>query len=152
MTQVDRVIDAMLDADRSAFRGLIRFLTAPCTTREGLGGPPKCGPGETDGTPVEAFPVGGPEGTFVRPVDIDRLLPGQMTGLYAVYRVPASAYRESYWPAGNYGVVFLRPDNSFLIARVDEAGIVRLDYPPVSSPDGLSGWIGQEMVLPPREP
>jgi hypothetical protein len=152
IAEVDRVIDAMLSPDRDAVTRMVHFLTTPCTTREGLGGPPKCGPAETDGTPVEVFPVGGPEGTFMGRAEIDHLVPSQVAGLYAVYRVPANAYREAYWPAGNYGVVFLRPDSSFVIALVDESGIVRLDYPPPPSGDGTNGWMSEEMILPPRNP
>jgi hypothetical protein len=146
--EVDRVIGAALDADPDSLRALVRWLITPCTTREGLGGPPKCDPGEPEGTPVEVFPIGGPEGTFVRRAGIDRLRTS-VTGLYAVYRVRADAYREDYWPAGEYGVVFLRPDNSFLVALVGADGIVRVDYPAVSPTDDLSAWTGGDWVLPP---
>jgi hypothetical protein len=153
IAEVDRAIDGVLNADRDSLRALVHFLTTPCTNRQGLGGPPKCNPGETEGTPVEVFPVGGVEGSFARRVDIDRLLQISVTGLYAVYEAPAAAYQEDYWPAGDYGVAFLRPDNSFLIAIVGPNGIVRLDnLPPVGVPDDLSRWMGGKMVLPPVAP
>ena len=153
IAEVDRVIGGVLSADRDSLRGLIHFLTAPCTTREGLGGPPKCEAGETEGTPVEVFPVGGVEGSFARRAEIDRLLQIAVTGLYAVYKVPANAYRADYWPAGDYDVVFLRHDNSFLVVHVGPDGIVRLDnLPPVGVPDDLAQWMGGEMVLPPAAP
>ena len=102
---------------------------------------------------VEVFPVGGVEGSFARRADIDRLLQISVTGLYAVYKMPAAAHQEDYWPAGDYGVVFLRPDNSFLIAFVNPNGIVRLDnLPPVDVPDHLLRWTGGKMVLPPVAP
>jgi hypothetical protein len=118
--------------------------------REGLGGPPKCNPGEAEGTPVEVFPVGGPgEGTFVRREHMNTLPLPPLKSLYAVYKVSPTAYRADYWPAGDYGVVFLRADNSFLVALVEPEGIVRLDYPAASTPEDLPDWIQGEWILPP---
>ena len=102
---------------------------------------------------MEVFPVGGVEGSFARRADIDRLLQISVTGLYAVYKMPAAAHQEDYWPAGDYGVVFLRPDNSFLIAFVNPNGIVRLDnLPPVDVPDDLLRWTGGEDGVASRRP
>lgn len=145
---VDRVIEAALSGDSAALRGLMRFITTPCTTAEGLGGPPKCAAGEADGTAVEVFPVGGPEGTFVRAAEADGLLPLKVAGLYGVYRVPADAYREEYWPAGEYGVVFARTDGSFVVVLVSREGIVRLDYPDPETVDRLMQSPGSR-ALPP---
>lgn len=147
IAEVDRVIEGMLGGSVETQRGLLLPLSFPCTTREGLGGPPKCNPGESEGTTVQAFPLGGPEGSFLRVGEIDRILPLQVAGLYAVYKVPADAYRADYWPAGEYGVAFLRSDRTLLIALVTADGIVRLDW--ASSPAVLAQQMGGEFVLAP---
>jgi len=127
---VDRVITAGLAGGAEGLRPLLRYLTTPCTTREGLGGPPKCAAGEAEGTPVEVFPLGGPEGTFLRAGEPPAFLPSDITGLYGVYRAALSPRPEPYWPGGEYGVVFTRSNGQLLDLRVSEEGIVRVDFTP----------------------
>ncbi len=125
---VDAVIEAMLANDLSARRSLIRYVATSCTTALGMGGPPKCQAGESDGTMVEAFPILGQEGEFLRREAVDSRLDFAVQGLYAVYRIRGDAYQEPYWPAGEYGVVFLdRREGLTVTAHVAEGGIVRLD-------------------------
>jgi hypothetical protein len=57
---LDAIIQAVLDGDATALAASVALTTAPCTTAEGLGGPPKCAQAlgsPPDGTEVEAFPV-----------------------------------------------------------------------------------------------
>lgn len=103
---VDAVVDAFLGNSLDVRRRLVRFLKTPCTTTVGMGGPPKCAAGEANGTPVEVFPFVAAEGEFARRDSLDRLLQFEVAGLYGVFRVPASAFRADYWPAGEFGVVF----------------------------------------------
>jgi hypothetical protein len=154
---VDTVIKAILSNDPAARRGLVRFLTTPCTTAAGLGGPPKCAAGEANDTIVETFPLADMEGYFARRGEIDRVLNFQITGLYGVYRVPAGAYSAEYWPAGDYALVFTGPGDARqpitavqqTTAYVKDGAIVRLQfttYAP-SWPPAQAG--GATWVLPP---
>src|SRR5215208_5097270 len=52
--EIDRVLDAI--GDTSKLRSLVQLTATRCTKQEGLGGPPKCLPGEGEGTPVEVLP------------------------------------------------------------------------------------------------
>ena len=154
---VDAVVDAFLGASLDARRRLVRFLITPCTTAQGLGGPPKCAAGEANGTPVEVFPFLGSEGEFVRRAGIDRVLEFQTAGLYGVYRVPASAFRADYWPAGEYAVVFagqIDPKSSVagvnqLIVYVQDGAIVRLRRTPFAEPWPPAEAAGATWVLAP---
>jgi hypothetical protein len=48
--EIDPVLEALASGDKQALLSLIEFTEAKCTHREGLGGPPKCEEGETEGT------------------------------------------------------------------------------------------------------
>ncbi len=129
MAEIDAIIEAVLANDLTAKRALIDYVTTPCTTTLGMGGPPKCQAGESDGTLVEVFPVLGQEGEFVRPQAIDSRLEFAVEGLYAVYRIPGDADQEAYWPAGEYGIVFIdRREGLTTTAHATGGRIVRLDF------------------------
>jgi hypothetical protein len=53
ISQIDSVINAILSNDLDERLALVRYANVGCTTAEGLGGPPKCEEGQTEGTPVE---------------------------------------------------------------------------------------------------
>jgi hypothetical protein len=125
---IDDVIAAALANDLAALRKLVRYTLTGCTKADGLGGPPKCESSEAEGTRVEVFPILGSEGGFVRRSSIDRVLQFNLKGLYGVYRVPANAYREDYWPAGRYGLVLIWDDESAMTLLVENGGIVRIVY------------------------
>ena len=126
---VDAVIDAGLIEDPQALHNLIHLSPLPCTTRIGLGGPPKCLPGEPDGTMVEAFPVLGSEGGHVRKPEIDAWAGLGQAELYAVYRTTRSnTYSDEFYPAGEFAVVFfLKDPGGFVTLQVTRDGIVRID-------------------------
>ena len=64
---VDAAIAAILSGDSEAVRKLLIPLSLKCSLEPsgGFPQPPKCLPGMSDGSIVEAFPVGGPEGSYV---------------------------------------------------------------------------------------
>lgn len=125
---VDSIIEAVLAHDAGATRPFIQFVTVGCTNAEGLGGPPKCAEGQAEGTLVDVFPLGGPEGTFATPETISDLLPLNIGDLHAVYSVPDDAYNEEYWPRGEYGIVFTAEEPVTLIVLVGGDNIVRIDF------------------------
>lgn len=128
---IDSIIKAVLSNDPEQVRPLIQFQTIPCTTAEGLGGPPKCAEGQAEGTEVTGFPVLGGEGGFVDETTIDGTLNSLKTGgLFGVYIVPTDPPAEPYYPKGRYALVFSPAEEGpppFTIRATDE-GIVRIDY------------------------
>jgi hypothetical protein len=109
-----------------------QFLTAPCTTADGLGGPPKCAEGQAEGTLLEVFPIGGPEGSYVTLETIDSVFANlAVKRLYAVYEIPSDAYSDAYWPVGQYALLFERELNDIpmpITAHVRDGKLVRLDF------------------------
>jgi len=126
---VDAVVEAGLSGDPQALRDLIHPGDFPCTTREGLGGPPKCLPDEPDGTLVRSLPVIGSEGWHVRQSDIDRWEGLGDADLFGVYRTGSDTFSDELYPAGEFAVVFtlLDPDGTVTL-QVMEDGIVRIDH------------------------
>ena len=150
--EIDQVIDVMRDTDIDARLDLVKFTTTPCTTTGGLGGPPKCEPGETDGTIVDAFPISTGEGYFVRPDNIQGVFGFSVRGLLAVYVVPEDAYHTDYWPAGEYGIIFTSKEGGsphVIIVLVEDGSIVRLEFYPGWPPYDLIWEKSDEFILPP---
>ena len=109
---IDAVIAALESGDSQAIARLLRFETVGCTHELGLGGPPKCGQDDAEGTPFEALATGGCEGGWWLEPELQsteglsRFVKAYAgAGLYAVYRLPASAER---WPKGESIIVFVR--------------------------------------------
>jgi hypothetical protein len=115
--------------DVEAQRSLLHFATFPCTRTEGLGGPPKCLPGEADRTNVEALPILGAEGGHIRRSEIDTWTGVGGATLYAVYRVPATTYSNAFYPVGEHSIAFCVPEANYIVVfQVSSQGIVRVDY------------------------
>ena len=105
ISELDRLAAVVLDNDLEARRELLRFTTAGCTTADGLGGPPKCDPGQAEGTPVDFLPIMGPgEGLALLPGEVDesldffdrRAVCGISSGRYANTGSELRAWR--LWP------------------------------------------------------
>ena len=150
--EIDAVIAAIMASDVDTRVALVRYTESACTLADGLGGPPKCQEGESEGTLVTAFPVLSSEGTQIRPENIHTVFDFSVRGLLAVYRVSDSAIKEDGWPAGEYGVVFTSEDGNFLhtvTVLMEDGRIVRLDFgmvwPPFESIENRAG----EFILPP---
>jgi hypothetical protein len=137
---VDKVLDSLLNDKGGSITSLVSYIKAPCTTKEGLGGPPKCAAGEADGTQLDVLPVLGMEGGFIRKSDtVLNDLPGQVE-LLGIFAVKTDFKPEQYYPAGNYGIVLrVKSTAQMVVLRVTSAGIVRKDlaaaFPDNSSPD-----------------
>jgi hypothetical protein len=127
--EVDRVLDTLfLHPDQAD--SLVVYTKAPCTTFDGLGGPPKCTESQNEGTIVEGIPVLGSEGQFI-PKGSRGLtdIIGQ-TDLLGVFKVVEDFKSEEYYPAGQYGIVLTQKVTSTIVVlRLTPDGIVRLDFP-----------------------
>ena len=73
---IDEVIEAVLGGDMDALVAQVQLTAFECTTRLGIGGPPKCATGEPDGTPVEVLPVLNCEGGFAQPEHVSETVLG----------------------------------------------------------------------------
>ncbi len=130
---VDAVIDAVLSQDFAKLRPQLVALKLKCATQPagGIPQPPKCPAGVSDGTVVDAFPVGGPEGSYLLLSEADRAftaLLGSRPRLFAVYRV-AQTSSDAIWPGGKYGVVFVGTGQVRGVdVRVSDDGVVNVNY------------------------
>ena len=143
---IDPVLAAVASHDPDQLRALIHYTTAPCTTADGLGGPPKCSAGEADGTMLEVLPVLGSEGGFIRRIDISTWSGVDASAIYAVYRGDQTVPIEQYYPAGDYAVIYISSEHEPAISlRVADGGIVRLDYL-FTEPEGLRQVMDRDSV------
>lgn len=152
--QVDHVLDAVASGDSGQLRSLIQFTEAVCTQREGLGGPPKCRAGESEGTLVEVLPFLGSEGSFIPRDEIGEWQGIDVSGLYAIYEVSPDIIVEEYYPPGDYAILFAgRDDHSPVALRLTDGRIVRVDY--IAGRESLNAILEREasrLILAPIAP
>lgn len=143
---VDSVLSALASGDRRALYAVVEYTAAVCTTREGLGGPPKCREGEAEGTPMDVLPFISSEGHHLRRDEIEQWTGIDATGIYAVYEVNQAAISsEQYYPVGQYAVLLITEGSDPGIAlRIGESGIVRVDSLFDASPQALNAMIERE--------
>ncbi len=110
--EVDGVIHAVLSGDRDTLLQLVRYSPAPCEVGAKPNGlAPMCWTNEAEGTLVDTLPIASCRARYIRTDEIPSVLDeviGPDVGLFAVYRVPAS-----YWPPGEYVVVFSKSETEF---------------------------------------
>jgi hypothetical protein len=141
---IDNVLAAVARGDAEDVRALIQYTHAPCTWKEGLGGPPKCREGEAEGTMLEVLPFLGSEGSFIRRNEIANWSGIDADALYAVFGVADSARHEEYYPPGEYVALFLQKDDQNGVAlHITDGKIVRVDTIFTESPDPFKGFIEQ---------
>lgn len=110
VAELDPVIDALLSKDAKTIRPLIVFTSVPCTTAVGMGGPPKCPQGQTDGHLVDVFYSGVCEGEYKTPGAEEGIAQGlAQSTLYAVYRVPADFRYAELGFLAEYVAIISRP-------------------------------------------
>ena len=127
---LDDLVSAVSSGSTDDLLALVRFSSLPCTWKEGLGGPPKCLAGETEGTLVDVLPILGTEGGHIRRSEFSSWPGIGAAQLYAAFRTSEGTYSDEFFPAGEFGVAFLLPDKaSVVVFQVTDDGIVRLDYP-----------------------
>lgn len=148
LEDVDRIIDVTLAGDIDRLRDALTFITVGCTHEQGLGGPPKCRDGEREGCNVDVFPFFGPEGHFLRKDKRDTWSGVDVAGLYAVYRVSEAVFSDTYYPAGEVGIIFVGGRGEHIALHVTDGGVVRIDFVG-ESPLGKLEREAREIVLPP---
>jgi hypothetical protein len=151
LDEIDRILAVVESDDLQRLRDLLGFTTTACTTADGLGGPPKCLPGEAESTLVDVLPFLGGEGSFIRKADVQDWPGIDVSHLYAVYRVSESAYSEEFYPAGEYAIMFVGRDNvPGIVLQVREGKIIRIDYTfDVSSRAAILQRDASELILTP---
>jgi hypothetical protein len=137
----DRVIEAFLSQDPDRRLALTRTLTTGCSTTPAFVGPPPCGSGQAEGTPVEVFPHRRYRATqYAAPDGLGALLDFPLAGLYAAYRVPQGGFDEDWWPAGEVGLMFASPDGDQGVEVIVEgAAVVRIEFWPLTPLEVLQG-------------
>lgn len=151
---IDNVLAAIESDDPQELSARIRYTVAPCTTADGLGGPPKCRDGEPEGTMLEVLPFLGSEGSFIRKSEIETWNGIDGHTLYAIYRVSENAPVEEYYPSGEYAVLLVSSDGSTALSlRLGDDGIVRVDELFDGSPATLDAILerdASEVILAPK--
>ena len=147
LPDIDPVLAAVASGDPEELRGLIQYTHAPCTRKEGLGGPPKCTGNEAEGTVLEVLPYLGSEGSFIRKSEIAGWPGIDAAGLYAVFGVSENATREEYYLPGEYVALFLQKDNRNGVAlQITDGRVVRVDTMFTGSPDSFAVFMEQDSV------
>jgi len=141
--EIDPVLDAVGDIQK--LRALVQLTATRCTKQEGLGGPPKCLPGEREGTPVDVLPFLGPEGHFIRGTELNDWQGFDTSGIYAIYEVSSGAYSDENYPAGNVAILFVGKENQPSIAlNIRDGRVVRVDTILESSRESLDSILQRD--------
>ena len=147
---VDRVIQIFLAQAFDQRTDLIRTLTTGCTTTEYFVGPPLCRAGQVEGTPVAVFPYRMYRAShYAAPDELEALLEFPLEGLYAVYRVPEAGFEETWWPAGEYSVVFASTEGELGVEVIIEGEqVVRIEFWPLTPVEVLGQSELEYLLLP----
>ncbi len=105
-SDVDPVIAAIASGKRERITAVTHFSAVPCTTTaQGIGSPPQCPEGVSEGTPVDALPTSSCEGGYWPRADYEarhELGKWSADEIYAVLSLPRSADRGP-----GYRIIFL---------------------------------------------
>lgn len=127
--ELDVVLAAVAQGNPEDLIGLFRYTKTACKTVNALGGPPPCREGEAEGTVVEVLPFLGPEGSYLRKDEVANFPGLNVIGLLAIYRVPAAAFSDVNFPAGEYAIMYIGAENlPAVVLQITNGKIVRIDY------------------------
>jgi hypothetical protein len=119
-------------------------------TVEGLGGPPPCLEGESEGTHVDVIPFIGGEGGHLRREEIQGWQGLTVTELVAAYRLSDRVFADANYPAGVYGLLFSGAlEAEFVTVHVRDGAIVRIDHHMGASLEEIVQREAGEMILEP---
>ena len=154
--ELQPILSSMLQGNVTDQLALLQYTQAGCTNVQGFGGPPACPEGVAEGTIIEGFPIVGSEGYLVKPEEMEVYLNDALPkNLYAVYRVTPGPNDVSYFPVGEYAMLFERESTESSLPvnlRVMDGKIVRIDFPQVNSvADVLKEIPLEQIIIPPQE-
>lgn len=105
--QLDAIIEAVEARDVTALAELVEYQQIGCTFAQGLGGPPKCEPGMTEGEETRMFPVASCEGTWTRTAtQVLGSFVQDTRGLYAAAEPLGDSSLGGEWPVADTLLVF----------------------------------------------
>lgn len=127
--EIDVILNAVDSGAPQELQKFFVYIKTTCMTVNTLGGPPPCRKGEAEGTPVEVMPFLESEGSFLRKDEIQNWIGLDSIGIYAVYEVSDTVVSDENFPAGDYAIALVGPENKpSVILQVNVDGIVRIDY------------------------
>lgn len=149
--ELQPIMEAMYSSTTDGMLALMQFIEVPCANVDGLGGPPPCPEGVTEGTALEVFPTLSSEGSLVSREEMTNMLASLLVkNLYAVYSVEPNPNAEPYYQPGEYAMLFDRDMNDMplpVVLQVRDGRIVRIDYHIGISPEEMLKEIPVEQVL-----
>lgn len=103
---LDAIVRAVEERDVATLAALIEYQTLGCTFTQGMGGPPKCEPGQDEGDPVRVFPFSACEGGWT-PTGTTTLgrFAHEVDGLWAALAVEEHPGTDG-WPVPDTLLVF----------------------------------------------
>lgn len=150
---IDAIIVAAVDGRASDLAALTRFSRVACATQPiGVGSPPRCQAGESDGQPIEVLPATACEGLFIRPGDLIGRYQGMLQPPKRLYAVFAAESQDvvSVTPEPAYGIVLGRELSDIESPRlfIDGSGkIVQVDLG--CGPPGSGVPSGRQLIVAP---
>lgn len=152
IAELDNIIDIALHGSTNDLIAIINFTEAVCTKTQGLGGPPKCTSDEPEGTRLEVLPFLGPEGSFIRKVDIGNWAGLKISRLYAVYKNSDKVYSDRNYPSGEYAIAFVGRDGfDGVTLQIKDGKIIRIDYEIGMTPNISNKDVQNFLITPPPE-
>lgn len=130
IAEVDAVIAEVEAGEVAALGDRVRLYEVGCTRRQGLGGPPKCGGDDAEGTVYERFPVAGcSHGTWAEGAEHAISAALASDGLMAVLEGGVT-WTEFPGLVTEYGLVYRPAGDSpvFVVIGVTDGAIVSVEY------------------------
>ena len=150
LEELKPVLESILFGTIEDRRALVSYTTIGCTNMDGLGGPPKCEPGQAEGSLVQVLPILSGEGTFATQQGIDQALDFEVMDLYAIYHLPQDNFPADYWSIGEYGLIFSRQMNAVpfpLTVFTQDGRIVQLQHHMGITPEEILKQVPLDSVI-----
>ncbi len=148
IAEVDSVLAVIRSGDANAIEQIMEPQDLACTTRVGLGGPPKCPDGVADGTVVTVFPSSASSLVWSFDWDVHAQFLASVTEVVAVYRADYMPYDPAVdrIPSGSY-VAIVQP---LRLVHIHNGRIVYLSLGGYSPLEDLIARVPPgDFVLPP---
>lgn len=113
--------------------------------------PPKCNPGEADGTAVDVFFVSGGEGAYRRPAELDSVLGQWLSAGMKLYAVRDRGTLDPIVGGYRYEVVFVNSDGAGNSLAISDKGVVGSSFDPSHNParQAQQDGAGKYLIQPP---